>query len=175
MTEQRVTPKFLSREVAERAVEAALKATVHNSDMQSMLSRPMCHVVVWVPSMPSGQADNTTNGPKSELAPHCLYERSVGEVAQWPRDFAAIARSKALQLWQDRNDNGTDVMPHLLFPGDVAFWGGVKRHGIVVACSGVQAYFDRMIAGIIADLCVGLAYHAWMTSREKKEGSLFLG
>jgi hypothetical protein len=166
-----LTPRFLSKEVAQRAVEAALKATIHSPDMKDMLSRQMCHVVVVVPSLVDGSAIDFAQ-MKCELRPHCLYEHSVGNPTEWPQDFAINARSKALQLWQGRNDDRTDVIPHLLFRGERALWGGVKRRGIVVACSGVQAYFDKLIAGMTADLCTALAYHAWMTSEDKSAGGV---
>ena len=65
-------------------------------------------------------------------------------------------------------------MPHLLFLGDTPYWGGVKREGIVVACSGVQPHFDRMIAGMVADGLIAMAYELWMTSEDKQEGASFL-
>ena len=166
-----LTPKFLSREVAQRAVDIALKATIYGPELKDMLSRQMCHVVVVVPSIVDGSSIDFTR-MEAELRPHCLYERSVGNPNEWPQDFANNARSKAVQLWQDRNDDRTDVIPHLLFSGERAFWGGVKRRGIVVACSGVQAYFDKLIAGMTADLCTALAYHAWMTTKEKSAGGV---
>ncbi|PIQ68706.1 MAG: hypothetical protein COV91_02745 [Candidatus Taylorbacteria bacterium CG11_big_fil_rev_8_21_14_0_20_46_11] len=81
---------------------------------------------------------------------------------------------KAIQLWHDRNDDRTNIMPHLLFSGDTVYWGGVKRHGIVVACSGVQPWFDKMFSGMIADMLVGIAYNAWMLSEDKRQGVDFL-
>ena len=56
-------------------------------------------------------------------------------------------------------------MPHLLFTGETPYWGGVKRRGIVVTCSGVQPWFDKMVSGMIADAMVALAYDAWMNSQ----------
>ena len=174
MNQQRQTPKFLTQRVAQCAVDTVLNATILSSDLTGTFKRTMCHVVVLVPSIDRAR-EPSTEWPNCSMGPYCLYEKSVGDRKEWPHDFSVIARSKAMQLWQDRNDDRTDVMPHLLFSGDTAFWGGVKRSGIVVTCSGVQAYFDKMIAGMTADMCIALAYHNWMTSNERNEGAMLLG
>jgi len=72
----------------------------------------------------------------------------------------------ALQLWHGRNDDRTDRIPHLLFPGDTPCWGGVKRHGIVVTCSGFQPHFGKMFSGMVADMCIGLSYNAWDQTKD---------
>src|SRR3989338_7336273 len=71
-------------------------------------------------------------------------------------------KRKELQLWHDRNDDRSEIIPHLLFPGDAPFWGGAKRRGIVVACSGIQPWLDKLVSGMVADLIVAIAYNAWM-------------
>ncbi len=158
-------PKFLTEEVAKQAME---EIGLHHMSITSIpLKRMMCHVVILVPAM-------FTGGKYPEdyrIEPRLLYERSFAK-EQWERDYTEIARCKALQLWHNRNDDRTDCMPHLLFPGDTPYWGGVKRQGIVVACSGVQPYFDKMISGMVADTCIALAYHhyaEWAKENEKKE------
>jgi hypothetical protein len=89
-------------------------------------------------------------------------------------DYDSIAKCKALQLWQGRNDDRTDIAPHLMFAGDAPYYGGVKRHGIVVTCSGVQPWFDKMISAMICEMLVGLAYNAWMVSDDKMRGASWL-
>ena len=83
-------------------------------------------------------------------------------------------RCKAVQLWTGCNDGRAGVVPHLLFPGYTPYWGGVKRDGIVVACSGVQPWFDRMISGIVADTIIALAHDAYENDEERKSGVDFL-
>src|SRR3989339_1821071 len=152
MEEKPVTPKFLTREIAAMAVQNVLPMIKNLSDV---LRGQMCHIAILVPTQ-AGRA-------------HVLYEHSLGDREQWFRKFNEIALNKAQQRWDDRNDDRTDSMPHLLFPGETPFWGGVKKYGIVVACSGFQPWFDKMISNIVADTCIALAYNAWMISKEKED------
>lgn len=152
MKEKPVTPKFLTEELAATAVQNVLPII---KNLSGFLRGQMCHIVILVP---------TRDGD-----PHLLYEYSLGDRDQWFRKFNEIALNKAKQRWDDRNDDRTDSMPHLLFPGETPFWGAVKKYGIVVACSGFQPWFDKMISGIIADMCIALAYNAWMTSKERED------
>ncbi len=140
----------------------------------------MCHIVVLAPSIqrdtgyPPVRFDPYISHPKNQPLPYLLYEHSLGDKSKWPLKFDQIAESKALQLWHNQNNDGTDIQPHLLFPGDTAFWGGVKRDGIVVACSGFQPWFDKMVSGMIADTIKALCYDAWMTSKIKEGNAPFL-
>lgn len=174
MPETRHVPKFLTAQVAQRAVESVFELVFNNPTLNALLRRKECHVVILVPSMIADRAAGYPNWPNYRTEPFCLYERSLGDETEWPHPFKDIAQCKALQLWQERNDDRTDCIAHLLFPGDTPFWGGVYRHGIVVTCSGVQPYFDKMISGMIADMCIALAYDAWMNSTDKAEGMDFL-
>lgn len=162
MSEPKVLfPKFLTKLVAENAMDVA------SLSFQKLFPGSILafHAVILVPTM------NTREGPNYKIEPHALIERSC-RTELWTEDFREIAQCKALQLWHGRNDGGTDIKPHLLFSGDTPFWGGVKRDGIVVACSGVEPWFDRMIASMTADVCIALAYNAWMRSSDKTDGVL---
>ncbi len=163
MTGKVHTPKFLTAGLATQVLsEVAEFMTKSDSHLHTaaLLSRPMFHIVLFVPQV-NGEGWNTLSKP------FMLAEHSEGERGNWPYPFAEIAYSKALQCWHERNDDRTDIMPHLLVSGEAPFWGAVKRQGIVVACSGVQPYFDKMIAGIVADMVIARAYHAWITSEDK--------
>lgn len=155
-------PVFLTEEIAEKAVDSVVVVLTH-TNIGRHLKRLTFHIVILVPI-----TEEPANWPAYELKPYTLYQQTIGDKANWTGKYDEIARCKALQLWHGRNDGGTDVMPHLLFPCDTPYWGGVKRDGIVVACSGVQPWFDRMIAGMIADACIALAYEAFMTRENKK-------
>ena len=159
-------PKFLTAEIAKQSVALVTSAIFSGANVDELARRG--HIVIIVPAMADDRAEDYPSWPDYPLHPYVLYEESVGDPKNWAYDFANIARCKALQLWHDRNDGRTDCMPHLLFPGDTPFCGGVKRHGIVVAFSGVQPWYDKMISGMVADMCIGHAYNAWMTSADKK-------
>lgn len=162
------TPKYLTTELAAQVVEHVLATTLLATEgplAQVMERREGCLVIV-VPSMVE----------KVELlCPHLLYQRMLGNKSAWERPFDEIAYSKALQLWQGRNSNGqTDSNAHLLFPGDTPFWGGVARHGLVVAFSGENPWIDQMISGMTADMLKALGRDAFEKSADKMDGLTFL-
>lgn len=159
--------KFLTADLANRAILHV--AVPFFQGREIMVKRRMFHVVVIVPIW-----TRSTKNRIGKVEPRVLFEYSIGIRANWPYPFDEIAREKGYQLWHGLNDGGTDIKPHLLFPETSPFWGGVKRDGIVVACSGVEPWFDRMIAGMIADMIIGLCYYAWENSEDKKNDVCFL-
>lgn len=161
-----MTPKFLTQEVAEKAIRKTLEFVTNSLHVKCR----MLHVVVLGPRMDSP----STGFPNYTIEPCVIAEVSYGNPDKWEHHFDEIAQCKAMQLWHGRNDGGTDVHPHLLFQGDTVFWGGVKRDGIVVACSGVQPYFDRLIAGITADTCIALSYHAYSVWVKQNKGDFLV-
>ncbi len=165
-----ITPKFLTKQLAQQAVETVLAAIMKPSPIGELLKRQACHIVILVPAMKDDREAHYPDWPDYPITPVSLYEHSLGDRRKWTGDYESIARCKALQLWHGRNDDRTDVMPHLLFSGDAPYYGGVQRHGIVVTCSGVQPWFDKMIAGMIAEVIVAIAYNAWMTGSDKLAG-----
>jgi hypothetical protein len=171
-----LTPKYLTKEIAEKAIATAFHATMHDrSPLNSCLVQfNHCHVVILAPAMEDDHAISYPNWPDYPLCPVVLCEQSAGDKDDWKHEYDAVARSKALQLWTDRNADQAGVNPHLLFLGDTPYWGGVKRNGIVVACSGVQQWFDRLISSIVADTLVALAYDAFENDKEKQQGHDFL-
>lgn len=118
---------------------------------------PQFHIVMLVPALETKPMACYPNIPTH---PYLLAEFSYGSEKQWRYDFRQIARCKTLQLWQGRNNGGTDSSAHLLFPGDTPFYGGVMRDEIAVGCSGDKSWIDRMIAGIVADISIAIAHDA---------------
>ena len=129
MPQKLITPKFLTRAVAEASCTAVLRAVKENRDLFP-LDGDTHHIVVLVPGMEDGRPDYPA-WPDYQLHPVTLFEHSRGEKSKWNFPFDDIARCKAMQLWHDRNDDRTDCVPHLLFPGDTPYWGGVKRRGVL--------------------------------------------
>lgn len=167
-----ITPKYLTKEIAEIAVLAAIDVAFQ-SPLGSYLKRAECHIVVLVPAMKDDADRDYPEWPNYPTQAFPLYEESFRK-ERWEHPYDNIARCKALQLWTDRNDDRTTPIPHLLFPGDTPYWGGVKRRGFVVACSGVQPWFDKMISGITSDVMVALAHDAYKNDEERKSGVDFL-
>lgn len=159
-----VTPRFLTVETCEVAVKIALRAVMdEGSPLHGVVKRHCCYIVVLVPGIqPLGHAFSD-----NPIRPVCIYQQGFGDRQMWSADYDKIAWSKALHLWQGRNDEKPGIERHLLFPGDTVYWGGVKRHGIVVSCSGVQPNYDQLIAGIAADSIKALAYSAFEASGDE--------
>ncbi|HVN26242.1 MAG TPA: hypothetical protein VMT99_01130 [Candidatus Paceibacterota bacterium] len=167
-----ITPKFLTAEMAKTAIEATLNC-LYEGKLKDALQphRKQLYVVVLVPGMMDDRPDYPA-WPNYDLRPVALYEYTLGDPEEFPYPFNDIAKCKALQLWHDRNDDRTEIIPHLLFPGDTPFWGGVKRRGIVVSCSGVKPWLDKMISGMVADMLVAMAHAAWEKSADKADDEL---
>ena len=170
-----LTPKFLTRDLAVVVVKHVLDSTLFSEEMAPFMRRKQGHLVILVPSMEDVRAADYPDWPNYPVHPHLLYERSEGDKEDWEYPFDDIARCKALQLWQDRNDDGqTDSNAHLLFPGDTPYWGGVKRHGLVVGFSGEKPWIDQMISGMTADMLKALGRDNFETSADKANGHSFL-
>jgi len=179
MSDKLVTPKFLTEAMARTAVKAAFNTVFGMGSLFSLEpvlkpKRRECHVVILVPGMTDHYEEDYPNWPDYPLKPVLLYEESRGDPKKFEHPFDNIARCKALQLWTDRNDDRTDSIPHLLFKGDTPYWGGVKRRGIVVTCSGVQPWIDKLISGMVADMLVAMAHAAWMESEDRAKEESFL-
>ena len=171
-----LTPKFLTSEIAAHVATQVLTTTLlDGGSISKLVKRKEGHLVILVPSMEDVREADYPNWPNYSISPYILHEQSVGEKEGWERPFDKIARSKALQLWQGRNDDGqTDSNAHLLFPNDTPYWGGVQRHGLVVAFSGVQPWFDQMISGITADMLKAIGRDMLETSDDTATGRTFL-
>jgi hypothetical protein len=91
-----------------------------------------------------------------------LYERAIGERAQWQSPYDQIARSKAYMSW--RTGLSTREIqfqhPELLIPGDTCYYGSavepVSRW--VIGVSGVEPYFDEAFAKCILAMCQALQF-----------------
>ncbi|NTW62397.1 hypothetical protein HGB25_03250, partial [Candidatus Saccharibacteria bacterium] len=69
------------------------------------------------------------------------------------------ARAKAEVTWATRRPSREvqQTAPHLYEAEDTKWGGSVIREDLIVAFSGVQAIFDEMIAGWLADAIIALA------------------
>ena len=156
-----IFPKYLTREIAKNAVFFVSQSVYQqNSPLASLITTRGCHIVVLVPAI-SDELDRTHYCLDDMSRAFILHEESILKDG-WKHAYDEIARSKAVQLWDDRAEK-----PHLLFGGDTPYWGGVKRDGIVVACSGFYPWIDKVVSGMIADTIIGLARDAY--ERERAE------
>lgn len=163
-----LAPKFLTVEVGCRAIDATLKIA------KELFGDISCSIGILVPSMKNERAEDYPRWPDYPIQPFLLCEHQEGDPKTWKYKFGDIARCKLLQMWQGRNDDRTDVMPHLLFPGDTPFWGAVKRNGILVACSGFAPHYDKMFSGMIIDTCTAFAYDDFLKWKKENPDADFL-
>ena len=172
-----ITPKFLTLDIAQQAIalvegimlSVGVRHLFHNLD-----GTLNYHITILVPAIESDGPGGCSKWPDYPFKPFVLAQKSGGRKENWTYPFDEIAQCKGLQLWSDRQDGGTDIKPHLLFSGDTPYWGGVKRDGIVVSCSGFECHIDRWVAGMVADALIALAYQAWFESEDKKLSANFL-
>ena len=94
-----------------------------------------------------------------------LHEESLGQPEQWDKPYDVLARQKAQQAWRSgsANINQQLVHPASLHDDDVLFIGSFVYGDIVVACSGVQPWYDMLISGWIALAIEQLTMHEYQT------------
>ena len=132
--------------IVEVAYKAALEA--------ELLKRADLHMVIMDPTQVyDGKPDSVI------FRAAILLEHSFTEPIKWERRYDLIARQKAQATWRTGLPTRVirECMPHLLEVGNTRYGGSVNVDGIIVACSGVQPWFDEMFAGIAAMILRGLA------------------
>ena len=144
---------LMTMDLVEEAVGLTLNVIDDMMRRNGELSGEHLHIVVMDPTKPSG------GSYRFEQA--ILYEYSIGKRADWEHRFDIIARDKARRSWATGRNTLDQVMsaPHLFQRGNVSFWGSAVHNGIVVACSGVQPWFDQMFSYIVAACCEGLCHN----------------
>ncbi|WP_133013420.1 hypothetical protein [Marinomonas flavescens] len=95
-----------------------------------------------------------------------LYQESIKNL-EWTIPFEVLARKKAAQAWRDRssNINHQAIHPSSLRDEDVLFYGSFVYGDIVVACSGVQQWFDMLVSGWVALAFEQLAMNDYQQSK----------
>ena len=87
---------------------------------------------------------------------HLLLREAIGDPKQWEHNYDGIALAKARESVRTGQATAT-LPPHYLQKHDTVYWGSVVREDIVVACSGVQPYYDEMFSGWLADAIKAVA------------------
>lgn len=96
-----------------------------------------------------------------DFADAILYQESICSGPAWDKPFDDFARSKALQAWRSQQHNLHLQMQHpsSLREDDAPFYGSFVYGDIVVACSGVEQWFDMLISSWIAVAFEQLTIH----------------
>ena len=104
------------------------------------------------------------------------YERSITNDEPWERDYTAFARAKANQAWRE-GQHGivvTALAPATLRHGDTVYDGSFCYNGVIVACSGVEPYFDMLISAWVALAIQQLSQHQIQTYRAENPNEAFV-
>lgn len=167
-------PKFLNDLDAEIIVDSVVDFVTNNFPMVKKTNNK--HIVILMPSIIIDNNREAKYPSKYKVEPFILYQKSFGDKSNWERPYDEIAQCKAIQLWDEFNPGGKthETPAHLLFPDYTPFWGGDKMEGIVVACSGFQPWFDKMISRMILSALIGVAHEKWEASEDKRNKVSFL-
>ena len=105
--------------------------------------RKELHIVVMDPRLKPWEAD---------FNDAILYQETIRNTSIWDKPFDEFARSKAQQAWRHQQANIVNLTMHpsSLREGDLPFYGSFVYGDIVVACSGVEQWFDMLISSWIA-------------------------
>lgn len=81
-----------------------------------------------------------------------LYQTSLGSPDEWTIPFDQFARNKAKQAWRSGQPNLVNQTLHTssLQSEDLLFFGSFVYGDVVVACSGVEQWYDMLISGWLA-------------------------
>ena len=105
--------------------------------------RQELHIVVMNPTLKPWE---------SSFEDAILVEASLGNPKEWHVEFDQLARKKAQQAWRSSvaNIQHQTLHPSSLREGDVLYFGSFVYGDVVVACSGVEPWYDMLISSWIA-------------------------
>ena len=144
---------LLGADKARKAVDMVRPAIL--AAMESgLMKRKHLHIVIMNPGTRPGDVEDEEDA--------ILYEESFGDPKEWGRDYAVIARAKAIESWRTGLPTHAlrETMPYMLVASengsDTLYWGSAVLHGMVVGASGVQSWFDEWVSYMVAAACRAL-------------------
>ena len=135
-----MNPDNKHKEIARQAVEL-VKPSI--AALFARTNRRELHIVIMDPRIKPWEAD---------FKAAILYQESIRSAEPWEHPFDDFARNKAEQAWRNSQANIVTQTQHpsALRDSDLPFYGSFVYGNIVVACSGVEQWFDMLISGWIA-------------------------
>jgi len=78
--------------------------------------------------------------------------KELHTIEPWEQPFDDLARNKAQQAWREGTHNLITQKQHpsSLRENDIPFYGSFVYGNVVVACSGLEQWFDMLVSGWIA-------------------------
>jgi hypothetical protein len=140
------------------SIEVLLREKAKRTDM---------HVVIMDPTLKPWE---------SSFEDAVLLEHSFTERSGWENPYDELARAKAEQAWRLGRSNRElfQNAPALLRDGDVAFYGSFEYEGVIVAASGVEAWYDVLVSGWIATAVQQLAQAEFQTWKEANPAGRYI-
>lgn len=137
---------ILTREIADQAI-GLIGPFIMNAMAIGMVKQKDLHIIIL--------------DPASLTEPKILTSKSYGDPEKWEYPYSQIALSKANICFKNKCSTADMLVkkPFAYCSGDAPFVGGVYMDGLIVACSGVEGYFDQMFAEMIASVCKALCTH----------------
>jgi len=106
-------------------------------------NRKELHIVIMDPRLKPWESD---------FNDAILYQESIRNSKKWENPYDEFARNKAEQAWRDSQPNiiNQTMHPSSLRESDLPFYGSFVYGNVVVACSGVEQWFDMLVSGWVA-------------------------
>lgn len=130
----------MTHEVLAKAAVDLIKPSIEA--LFERTNRKELHIVIMDPRIKPWEAD---------FSDAILYQESI-RTAPWEHPFDDFARNKAKQAWRGSQANIVSQTQHpsSLREDDIPFYGSFVYGNIVVACSGVEQWFDMLVSSWIA-------------------------
>ncbi len=147
---------ILDREIAKKAIEI-VEPSILAAMESGIVKRKALSICILNPQ-----------GEGIILLQHSI---NIGEAKEWKHPFDKIAMSKATTAQGKRKNTSyvRDLEPQMLVQGNTIYSGGAYFQGIAVGVSGVEEYFDEMIAKWIVHTTRALCLERFIKVKEAIE------
>ncbi|KZN15031.1 hypothetical protein [Marinomonas sp. TW1] len=132
--------KHSHQEIAQQAIDLVRPAI---DELFKRSIRSELHIVILDPRLKPWEGD---------FDEAILYQESIKSGAPWEKPFDDFARNKAKQAWRAQRHNLHLQVQHpsSLKDDDLPFYGAFVYGDLVVACSGVEQWFDMLVSSWVA-------------------------
>lgn len=158
---------LLDESTAKKAVEMVLPAIMRAIAALTFKRRHL-HIVICDPAFLPSDATPEWQWRNNGI----VYQHSLQDDDEWEHPYDTIALSKTYLSW--RYGMPTQILqsrcPHLLTSGDTIYFGSAVCDGLVVGVSGVQPWFDQMVAAWVLEACRALCINARETGEMSNDG-----
>lgn len=132
--------KFSHQEIAQQAIDLVRPAI---AELFKRSIRQELHIVILDPRLKPWEVN---------FEDAILHQESIKSGETWEKPFDKYARNKAKQAWRAQKHNLHLQIQHpsSLNSDDIPFYGSFVYGDLVVACSGIEQWFDMLISSWVA-------------------------